>query len=268
MTRNPAVAGYFYPGSELELKKMLVKLLNPEREKAEALAVVVPHAGYMYSGQVAGAVYSSVKLPDRVILLGPDHRAATTRFALVSEGTWSTPLGEVRIDSVLAQSILKRSEWGNSDPLAHEQEHSLEVQLPFLQYLNPNVSIVPISNTYFADFAQLKNLGEAIAHSVRECEEPILIVASTDMSHQVSQETAREKDFLALERILELDPQGLYDVVKAEHISMCGFQATTAALIAASALGAESAELIQYMTSGDVTGDFTSVVGYAGIRIS
>jgi len=268
MTRNPAVAGYFYPGSELELKTMLEELVDLNREKAEALAVVVPHAGYMYSGQVAGAVYSSVKLPDRVILLGPDHRAATSRFALAPEGTWSTPLGEVRIDSDLAQSILNRAEWGSDDPQAHEQEHSLEVQLPFLQYLNPNVSIVPISHTYFADFAQLKDLGEAIAHSVRECEDPVLILASTDMSHQVSQETAREKDFLAIERILELDPQGLYDVVKAERISMCGFQATTAALVAASVLGAESAELIQYRTSGDVTGDFSSVVGYAGIRIS
>lgn len=267
LTRNPAVAGYFYPGKELELKRMLSGMVNSEEEKIEAKAVISPHAGYMYSGRVAGALFSSIQVPDRVILMGPDHRAATTSFAIMDEGFWSTPLGKVQIDSDLARQVLQQSEWVSNDASAHSQEHSLEVQLPFLQYLNPNVSIVPISNTYFADFSQLEELGKTLARTVLKYEYPILIVASTDMSHQVSQETARKKDFLAIDRILDLDPQGLYDVVKAQRISMCGFQATTAVLIAAIGLGANKAELIQYSTSGDVTGDFSSVVGYAGIRI-
>jgi AmmeMemoRadiSam system protein B len=243
-------------------------LVDPKQEKKEAIAVISPHAGYMYSGQVAGAVYSSVRLPDSVILLGPDHRAATSDFAIVTEGAWSTPLGEVPIDSELARSIQQRSDGIIDDAPAHAQEHSLEVQLPFLQHLNPDVAIVPISNTYFADFAKLTDLGRAVAEAVRKCDHRVLMVASTDMSHQVSQETARKMDFLAIDRILALDPRGLYEVVRKESISMCGFQATTATLIAAVELGAKNAELIMYQTSGDVTGDFTSVVGYAGIRVS
>lgn len=267
MTRNPAVAGYFYPGRKEELQRMLSEMVDPEQDRCEALAVISPHAGYIYSGKVAGAVYSSVTLPDRVILLGPDHRGATSDFAIVTSGTWRTPLGEVPIDVELAADILRRSEAAAENPSAHVQEHSLEVQIPFLQYLNPNVSIVPISCTYFADFFQLQELGTTIARSVQACGDPVLLVASTDMSHQVPQETARRKDFLAIERILELDARGLYDVVRAERISMCGFQASTAALQAAVEMGATNAELVRYQTSGDVTGDLASVVGYAGIRI-
>jgi AmmeMemoRadiSam system protein B len=267
MTRHPAVAGYFYPGREQELLRLLGEMVDQEQESCEALAVISPHAGYMYSGLVAGAVFSSVKIPDRVILLGPDHRAATSNFAVAASGTWITPLGKVRIDSELAADILNRSAGAEEEPSAHAQEHSLEVQVPFLQYLNPEVSIVPISCTYFADFPQLQELGTALADTVRARSDPVLIVASTDMSHQVPQETARKKDFLAIDRILELDARGLYDVVQQERISMCGFQASTAALAAAVTLGAEQAELIKYQTSGDTTGDFASVVGYAGIRI-
>jgi hypothetical protein len=155
----------------------------------------------------------------------------------------------------------------SEDDQAHEGEHSLEVQLPFLHYLNPDIAIVPISNTYFASLSDLEELGHAVAAGIRELEESVLIVASTDMSHQEQEDTAREKDFMAIDRIRALDPRGLYETVQREQISMCGFQATTAALTAALDLGAEKAELVAYRTSGDATGDYSSVVGYAGIRV-
>lgn len=268
MKRKPCVAGYFYPRQKDTLEDMLQSMVDKERKKQKAVCVVSPHAGYVYSGQVAGAVFSSVRLPSKLILLGPSHRPIQTHFAIMREGKWSTPLGDLNIATDLADHILQGSELISEDADAHMQEHSLEVQLPFIQFFNPGCEIVPISNTYFASLEELEELGKAVSAAVEEQDEAILIVASTDMSHQVSQETAEKKDFMAIERILDLDARGLYEVVKNEQISMCGFQATTAALFAAKDLGAQKAELIKYQTSGDVTGDYHSVVGYAGIRIA
>ena len=268
MKRKPCVAGFFYPGQKNNLEDMLQSMMDKDREKQEAICVVSPHAGYVYSGQVAGAVFSSVRLPNKLILLGPSHRAIQTHFAIMREGKWSTPLGDLKIATDLADRILQGSDLVSEDADAHMLEHSLEVQLPFIQFFNPSCEIVPISNTYFASFEELDELGKAVSAAVQQQGEAILIVASTDMSHQVTQETAEKKDFMAIEKILDLDASGLYEVVKKEQISMCGFQATTAALIAAKQLGAQKAELIQYQTSGDVTGDYNSVVGYAGIRIT
>jgi len=268
MLREPHVAGYFYPNQKKPLIKELSQKIDRASEKIPAIAVIAPHAGYMYSGKVAGAVYSSVEIPDRVVLLGPSHRPMASRFALMREGAWATPLGEVPIDSELAGRILANTPLLSEDSEAHKGEHSLEVQIPFLQYLNPEISIVPISTTYFASLPDLEELGHAVASAIRSLEESVLIVASTDMSHQVQEATAREKDFLAIDRIQALDPRGMYEVVQSEKISMCGFQATAAALTAAIDLGAVQAELIAYRTSGDATGDFTSVVGYAGIRVA
>lgn len=267
MIRKPKVAGLFYPGNAKELRKMVRDSMDTANEQKDAICVISPHAGYMYSGKVAGAVFSSVRVPHKAIILGPSHHSIMSRFAIMKEGAWETPLGSSSIDSDLAARIMSYSDLIKHDIPAHREEHSIEVQIPFIQVLNPDISFVPISCSYFTSLEELIKLGQSLAQAVKERDEDILIIASTDMSHQVPKDMARVKDFMAIEKILGLDPQGLYAVVQSENISMCGFQATTAALVAAKELGAVKAELIKYRTSGDVTGDFHSVVGYAGLRI-
>jgi AmmeMemoRadiSam system protein B len=186
---------------------------------------------------------------------------------IMTEGAWETPLGNVPVNGALADLIVQKSGNLKDNAKGHDKEHSLEVQLPFLQYLKGSFSIVPIVVAYFAGYDELVKLGKDIAGAIRQYGQDVLIVASTDMSHQVSQEEAKEKDFLAIEKILDLDSRGLFDVVKREDISMCGFQSVTAVIVASKELKAEHAELIEYKTSGDVTGDYARVVGYAGIRI-
>ncbi len=246
---------------------MIEGMVEPTRNQEKGICVVSPHAGFVYSGPVAGAVFSSVQLPDRYVVLGPSHRGIQSRLAIMKQGAWETPFGEVPVDSRLAEHILHHSEGISEDPPAHRDEHSLEVQLPFIQYFKKEVSIVPICIAPQASYEDLEDLGIAVAKGIRDAEDEVMIVASTDMSHYVDQEVAREKDFLAIDKILKLDASGLYETVQRERISMCGFQPTTSALIASIELGAETAELIKYQTSGDVTGNFREVVGYAGIRI-
>jgi AmmeMemoRadiSam system protein B len=267
MVRRPAVAGYFYSKKPDELKKSIRQMVEPGVEKRTAIAVVSPHAGFIYSGPVAGAVFSSVVLPEHIVILGPSHREIRPLFAIMTRGAWQTPLGEVPLDSVLSEAVKRRSSLIEEDEGAHAQEHSLEVQLPFIQYFEANFSIVPICISYQADYGSLEELGRAMAGGIKELDRPCLIVASTDMSHYVSQETAKRKDFLAIDKILALDAKGLYEVVRRENISMCGFQPTAAAIVAAKELGARNAELIRYQTSGDASGDYDQVVGYAGLRL-
>ena len=267
MVRRPAVAGRFYPKKAGELRSMIKGMVDPRAKKEKARAVVSPHAGLIYSGPVAGAVYSSVFLPERLVILGPSHRGQRSVFAIMKTGAWQTPLGDVPVDPELAESLLRRSALIRIEESAHEEEHSLEVQLPFIQFLRQAFSIVPLCVSPAADYAALEELARAIAEAIRESGTDVLIVASTDMSHYVSRETARKKDFLAIERIQALDARGLYDVVQQEDISMCGFQPTTAAILAAKELGAGRADLIRYMTSGEISGDFDQVVGYAGLRL-
>jgi AmmeMemoRadiSam system protein B len=267
MRRKPAVAGSFYPGSAAGLRKMIGEMIDARAVKVKAKAVICPHAGYMYSGSVAGAVYASVEIPDICVVLCPSHQGIRPMFALMSEGSWETPLGDIPISSNLAKALQKHSALLEEDASAHSGEHSLEVQLPFLQYLRPSVSLVPICVSHLAAYRDLEELGRAVAAGIKETRSEALVVASTDMSHYISQERAKKKDFLAIGRILDLDPQGLFETVRREDITMCGFQPTAAALVAAKELGASKAELIKYQTSGDVTGDLSAVVGYAGIRI-
>jgi len=242
-------------------------MVEIDRDKTDAICVVSPHAGFEYSGPVAGAVFSSVHLPDKFILLGPSHRHIQTRLAIMQKGAWETPFGDVPIDTPLAAAISGQTDLLDEDESAHAREHSLEVQLPFIQFFKKDITIVPISISYDTSFEDLKELGEAVARAVMETGQKVLIVASTDMSHYVHQQEAKEKDFYAIEKIIQLDAQGLYDVVNDENISMCGFQPTTSGIVASLCLGATKAELIKYQTSGDVTGDYREVVGYAGIRI-
>ncbi|MEE8604193.1 MAG: AmmeMemoRadiSam system protein B [Candidatus Aminicenantaceae bacterium] len=267
MKRKPSVAGYFYPNDSGALRDMIKGMLDPHEEREKAISVISPHAGYVYSGKVAGSVFSSVTLPESYIILGPNHQGLTKDSFIMKQGVWETPLGDVEINTTLADLIMKQSGELKESAKNHSQEHSLEVQVPFIQYLKNKFSFVPIIIAYFASYDELVKLGEAIARAIREYGQDVLIVASTDMSHQVSQEEAKEKDFLAIEKILDLDARGLYDVVKRENISMCGFQSTTTTIIASNELKAKKAELIKYQTSGDVSGDFLKVVGYAGIRI-
>lgn len=268
MVRKPAVGGYFYPGREQELRDMVESLINLETKKEKAIGVVSPHAGFEYSGPVAGAVFSSVSLPEKFVILGPSHRPIQPMFAIMKEGSWETPLGQAKVDSFLAESIMNHSSQVIEDDIAHIHEHSLEVQLPFIQYFKENFSIVPICISYIAAYEDLEELGKSISAAIKEIKEEVMIVASTDMSHYVSHEVAKKKDFLAIEKILQLDSKGLYDVVRSKDISMCGYQPTAAAIVASKELGAEKGVLINYQTSGDRTGSYHEVVGYAGIRIS
>ena len=267
MKRKPFVAGQFYPGGTAELRAMIKGMIDPRVRKEKAIAVVSPHAGYIYSGPVAGAVFSSVELPRTCVILGPAHREIAPMFAIQRSGSWSTPLGEASVETGLADAIMRSDPLVKEDASVHLHEHSLEVQVPFLQFFNGDIAIVPVCVSCEASYEDLAGLGKALAEAIGGFGSDVLIVASTDMSHYISQEAAEKKDNLAIDRILALDAEGLFKTVVRERISMCGFQPVTAALAAANDLGAAKAELIRYQTSGDATGDYREVVGYAGIRI-
>lgn len=246
---------------------MIEEMVPEKLERKKAFGVVSPHAGYMYSGRVATAVFASVEISQFVVILGPSHRGISPIFALQAKGSWQTPLGEVKIYSELASRLMELSSLLVDDPRAHTFEHSLEVQVPILQYFRSDVMIVPICISPEADFVSLEELGHTLAQALKEDKKDTLLVASTDMSHYVSQKEAERKDFLAIKKIEELNARGLYEIVLKENISMCGFQPTCALLVACKELGASQGELILYQTSGNVTGDRREVVGYAGCRI-
>lgn len=265
MIRKPAVAGQFYPGSAAVLEREVQSYLVPGKEK-EVLGVISPHAGYIYSGHVAGAVFSCIAVPDDVIILGPNHRGMGDPFAIMAEGSWQMPNGEVAINKELAALILKNSQHITDDYRAHTYEHSLEVQVPFLQALNKDFRLVPIALTR-GSWKVCREIGESIARAIKDYGRKVLIVASSDMTHYESDKSARQKDKLAIDHILALDPQGLLAVVHKHDISMCGVIPATITLAACEELGATHAELVKYATSGDVSGDYLQVVGYAGLYI-
>ena len=268
MRRKPAVAGYYYPRGKKELFDSIKSMVDPNQEKEDALCIVSPHAGISYSGPVAGAVFSSVRLPGTFVILGPSHGGINSRAALMKEGVWGTPLGDVPLEPHLAGLIESSSSVIDENSSAHAGEHSLEIQLPFIQYFKKMFSIVPICISSYITYKELEDLGKAVSSAIKKFSGEVMIVASTDMSHYVSQDEAKKKDYLAIKKVLELDPKGLYETVMEEKISMCGFQPTVAAIIAAKELGAKKTALVKYQTSGDISGDYLQVVGYAGIRIS
>jgi AmmeMemoRadiSam system protein B len=268
MIRPPAVAGRFYPDDPGQLRDAVDSLLITEnKKKIRARACLAPHAGYMYSGRVAGEVYKRLEIPSRVILIGPRHFPRGAPMAILSDGAWQTPLGLAPIDAPLAGKIARACSLLREDAIAHGAEHSIEVQLPFLQRLVPSLAFVPIVIGP-AQYGDLESLGRALAEIIRSEPEPILLVASSDMNHYESDDITRVKDRKAIDRILALEPRQLFDTVRNENISMCGYAATVAMLIAARALGATQAEMVCYATSGDVNGDLKEVVGYAGIVIT
>jgi len=267
LVRRPAVAGRFYPAQPDVLLHDIKSYLTPAGEKVKAVGCVVPHAGDMYSGHVAGAVYARIDLPSRYIILCPNHTGMGKPLAVMTQGVWDTPLGQARVDEELAAELLKASKLVSEDADAHRAEHASEVQLPFLQAIQPKFSFVPIT-VGVGSFEPLHELGEAMAAVVARQKVPVLIVASSDMNHYESDAITRIKDHKAIEKILALDPRGLFDVVMHEDISMCGYGPAVAMLTAAKTLGAKSAELVKYATSGDVSGDRNMVVGYAGVIVS
>lgn len=266
MIRKPAVAGRFYPSSPDAIKRQIKEFIVEPEEKIDARGIISPHAGYIYSGAVAGAVYSHINIPEVVIILGPNHTGLGETVSIITSGEWELPFGNVKINDSLANAILSYSRYIRDDNIGHLHEHSLEVQIPFIQYFKKHFEIVPISMMTM-DYEICEDVGVAISEAVKKSAKTSLIIASTDMTHYESHESAKSKDKKAIEQILKLDPKSLFDTVKKNNISMCGIAPSTAMLIACKNLGANEAKLIKYMTSGDVSGDYDQVVGYAGLII-
>jgi len=273
--RRPAVAGRFYPSNPEVLARDIEEYVHAEGEPANvsegkfanALGCLVPHAGYMYSGHVAGAVYRRLPARSSYIILAPNHFGRGAPLAIMSNGAWLTPLGAAPIDHTLARSLAHACHLLVEDAQAHAGEHSLEVQLPFLQHLVKQFSFVPVL-IGLGGYAALESLGRGVAQVVRQAEKPVLIIASSDMNHYEPDDITRIKDRKAIDPILALDPKELYEVIRREDISMCGYGPAVAMLTAAKELGATRAELVKYATSADTSGDRTTVVGYAGIVVS
>jgi len=264
MIRNPVVAGQFYPASPERLKAKIEMTVDEKVHKEDVIGLVSPHAGYEYSGPVAGAVISKIKFKDTFIIMGPNHTGRGKPLSIMTEGKWETPLGEVEIDSELAKQILSSSSHLQEDHIAHQYEHSIEVQLPFLQYFKKDIKLVPIVLA-FATGDVYKEIGKEIAKAIKDLNREAVMIASSDMTHYESQESAKRKDKQAIKAILDLNEDELLKRISELDISMCGYAPTVSLISAAKELGATAAELVKYQTSGDTTGDYSSVVGYAGI---
>ncbi len=266
MIREPVVAGQFYPAVPGQLKQTIRGMVDEKVEKSEVIGLVLPHAGYIYSGPVVGAVLSRVKFKDTFIIMCPNHTGRGKLFSIMTSGKWRTPLGEIEIDAELAKQILKDSRYLEEDTAAHLYEHAVEVQLPFLQYFQPGIKFVPIVMAQ-GNSVTYKEIGRQLAQAVTSVKRETVIVASSDMNHYENQDVVKDKDNQAVEAMLNLDGDELLRRVERFDISMCGYGPAVSMLTAARELGASRAELVRYRTSGDETGDYSSVVGYAGIMV-
>jgi hypothetical protein len=263
--RPPAVAGRFYPGDPRKLADEVSEYLVGAGAGEPCLGLMAPHAGYTYSGACAGAVYARAQVPARAIVLAPNHTGRGVRGSVWPGGPWELPGGAVEVDADLRKALLEASPLLQLDRRAHESEHSLEVQLPFLRARRPDVRIVALTLAALG-----KNDCIALGHAIADVvsgRDDVLLCASSDMSHYVPAKVAAERDKLALDRMVALDPGGLYDVVERNDISMCGFIPATVMLAAAIALGATRAEVVRYTNSGEASGDYDAVVGYAGVLV-
>ena len=260
------MAGQFYHGTASKLTLQVEQYIDKNMKTEMAIGIVSPHAGLIYSGPVAGAVFSAIEFPETFVLLGPNHTGLGPPISLMESGQWEIPTGTFQIDENISYKIARNVPIVAKDSRGHMFEHSIEVQLPFMACFSGDVKIVPIS-ILMATVEECRTLGEGIAMAVKSSGYPVVIVASSDMSHYVPDSVARKKDDMAIKRILDLDPEGLYGTVVSEKISMCGYLPVTTMLFAAKALGAQSAKLIGYSTSGEVSGDYDRVVGYAGIVV-
>lgn len=277
--RPPVVAGQFYAGTRSELIEQIEwcythphgpgKVPRMRAGPRRLVGLVSPHAGYMYSGPVAahGFTYMAQDgMPSSIVIIGPNHRGVGSGVSIITSGKWSTPLGEVQIDEALSKAIKQTSDIIDVDMVAHAYEHSLEVQLPFLQHLFGNkFKIVPIC-IMLQDIKTSKEVGDAIAKASGG--KDVVIIASTDFTHYESQSSATTKDHKAIDKILALDPEGLIRTVEEEAITMCGYGPVSAMLQAATKLGAKKAKLLKYATSGETAGPMAQVVGYGSIAVS
>lgn len=262
--RTPAVSGQFYPRSKNDLEREISRCFAgiPPGEKA-ALGAVVPHAGYIYSGNTAAYVYSSLPKADTYVLLGPNHTGYGSPVSVSSE-TWSTPLGEVSPDREFIKALPKRII--DMDESAHMHEHSIEVQLPFLQHRFRDFSIVPICMGMQDEETALE-VGTEVALAARKVNKKVVIIASSDFTHYKPDKIARENDAYYIRSILDMDIPDFYRRLQERNASVCGYGAIAAMLTATKNLGAKKASLLKYSTSGDTTGDLAAVVGYAGIIV-
>ncbi|TVR02058.1 MAG: AmmeMemoRadiSam system protein B [Desulfovibrionales bacterium] len=266
MDRNPVVAGKFYPGTHHAWEAEVRGILLPTDTARSAYLAMLPHAGYMYSGAIAGKTLAEVLVPETVLLLGPNHTGLGSPLALWPEGRWLLPGAHLDVDAKLAQCILEAIPTIQANHQAHLQEHSLEVILPFLWAIQPRTKIVPMAVAE-PRLEVLQHTAQELAEVLKKWPNPVLILVSSDMSHFVSAGQAREKDTLALQAALARDPEKLYATVRDERISMCGMLPMVLGLSVANQLGASHARLIAYGTSGDITGEFSHVVGYAGVVV-
>jgi MEMO1 family protein len=269
MLRLPAVAGRFYPSNPKELTALVREYSRPDPHypATPVKACLTPHAGYMYSGHVAGAALARVELPLKIIILGVRHYPRGEPAAILSSGAWRTPLGDAPIDEALAEALQEACPLLREDSVAHSGEHSLEVQVPFLQVLAPGFTFVPIA-LGTVRFESLVTVGEALGRVLADSKENVLLLTTSDLNHYEDDATTRIKDHKAINQLLALDPRGLYDTCRNEEISMCGLGPAVAMLTALNALGVKKAELVKYATSADVSGDRDQVVGYAGMIFS
>jgi MEMO1 family protein len=266
--RKPAVAGHFYPANAQTLENTITKLLEPiEKLPSLPFGGIVPHAGYDFSGETAAHFYGALPLvPPKVIILGPNHTGMGKYLSVSNQDSWQTPLGEVKICSELRDRLVK--EFDGFDILgesAHMYEHSIEVQLPFLQVLRPDVEILPIS-IGFGDFKQAGTFAETLKNiTIGYNKEDVIILASSDMSHFISGSEAKKLDNLALKNIYKMDFEGLFNTVKTHDISMCGMVPAVSAMSWAVSKGSTIGTLLKYTTSADFSKDESSVVGYASV---
>lgn len=269
MFRESVVSGQFYPASAAAIKEQIESFLPSGKiNKSKALAVIMPHAGYVYSGNVAVSVAASVEIPKNVIILGPNHTGFGPSVSIMLSGTWNTPLGNVDVEEKIARALINNSKHFSSDQLAHTHEHCIEVELPILQYFRKDFKFVPIILKPVS-LREIFEIGETIVKVIKmmKLEGDVLLIASSDMTHYESNTQAERKDAIAIEQIIKLDAKGLLEAVKSNDISMCGVYPSVVVLDAARRLGAKQAKLVKYETSAKASGDQSQVVGYAGLII-
>ncbi|MEC4847788.1 MAG: MEMO1 family protein [Nitrosarchaeum sp.] len=271
--RTPAVAGMFYPNEKKELKKVIKECflhnfgpgkIPPSNIKKKIFGVICPHAGYVYSGPIACNSFYEISsdLPDLFIIIGPNHWGIGSSVATMIDTKWETPLGEVEVDSEITEEISKLTDVIEIDNFSHSREHSLEVQIPMLQEIAANFKIVPIALINQSKEIAIK-VGTAVAKIAQK--NKVMIIGSSDFTHYESNEFAHEQDSALIEPILELDVDRFYDVLHKRDISACGYGAIASTMIACKEIGATKGELLKYATSGDISGDKSSVVGYGSI---
>jgi AmmeMemoRadiSam system protein B len=275
--RRPTQAGAFYEGDAEALKSQIencfLKEFGPKKRPKvnkngprKIVGLVCPHAGYMFSGSVAANAYfelASDGKPDTVVILGPNHTGYGSGLAVAAEGLWRTPLGDVEVDGETANEIVQKARIVDVDELAHRFEHSVEVQLPFLQYLyGSEFKFVPMC-FQMQDLASAVEVGKALAEVLAG--KNAVIIASSDMTHYEPQRNAVAKDMMALKAVEAMDEKRFYSIIEKQNVTACGYGPIAALIVAAKGLGVKEANLLCYKTSGDVTGDYSSVVGYASV---